>query len=40
MNNERLLDHLKEWVLQAEASGVAALAQFARDLRGFAVQSR
>lgn len=38
MNNERLLEHLKEWVVQAEASGVAALARFARDLRGFALQ--
>ncbi|HSN71280.1 MAG TPA: fatty acid desaturase [Steroidobacteraceae bacterium] len=35
MSNERLLAHLREWIAQAEASGVKALQDFAGQLRGY-----
>ena len=38
MSNEKLLQHLKDWIAHAEASGVKALQDFAVTLRGYAVQ--
>jgi len=38
MSNETLLQHLKDWIAQAEASGIAALQDFAARLRGYAMQ--
>jgi stearoyl-CoA desaturase (Delta-9 desaturase) len=38
MSNESLLQHLKEWITQAEASGIKGLQEFAASLRGYAVQ--
>ena len=38
MSNEGLLLHLKDWIAQAEASGIAVLQDFAARLRGYAVQ--
>lgn len=38
MSNEKLLQHLHEWIAQAEASGIKALQDFAASLRGYAVQ--
>ncbi|MFO7306425.1 MAG: fatty acid desaturase [Gammaproteobacteria bacterium] len=38
MSNEKLLQHLKDWVAQAEASGIKALQDFAATLRGYALQ--
>lgn len=40
MSNETLLQHLKEWIAQAEASGIKALQDFASTLRGYALQPR
>ena len=37
MSNERLLAHLRDWIAQAEASGVKALQDFAGQLRGYAL---
>ncbi len=37
-SNEKLLAHFKEWCVQAEASGIKALQEFARTLRGYALQ--
>jgi stearoyl-CoA desaturase (delta-9 desaturase) len=37
-SNERLLAHLKEWCAQAEQSGIKGLQEFARSLRGYALQ--
>jgi stearoyl-CoA desaturase (delta-9 desaturase) len=37
-SNERLLAHLKEWCGQAEQSGIKVLQEFARSLRGYALQ--
>lgn len=34
-SNEKLLDHLREWLVQAEASGIRALEEFAARLRGY-----
>jgi stearoyl-CoA desaturase (delta-9 desaturase) len=38
MSNENLLQHLKEWIAQAEASGIKGLQDFAASLRGYAMQ--
>jgi len=38
MSNEKLVQHLKEWVAQAEASGIKVLQDFAVSLRGYALQ--
>jgi stearoyl-CoA desaturase (delta-9 desaturase) len=38
MSNESLLDHLKEWIAQAEASRIKVLQDFAASLRGYAMQ--
>lgn len=38
MSNEKLLQHLKEWIVQAEASGISVLQDFAGRLRGYAMQ--
>jgi hypothetical protein len=38
MSNERLLQHLREWIAQAEASGIKVLQDFAATLRGYAMQ--
>jgi stearoyl-CoA desaturase (delta-9 desaturase) len=38
MSNESLLEHLKEWIVQAEASGIKVLQDFAARLRGYAMQ--
>lgn len=38
MSNEKLLQHLKDWIAQAEASGIKVLQDFAAGLRGYAMQ--
>lgn len=38
MSNEKLVQHLKEWVAQAEASRIKVLEDFAATLRGYAMQ--
>jgi hypothetical protein len=38
MSNETLLQHLKDWIAQAEASGIKGLQDFAASLRGYALQ--
>jgi len=38
MSNETLLQHLKDWIAQAEASGIKVLQDFAASLRGYAMQ--
>jgi stearoyl-CoA desaturase (delta-9 desaturase) len=38
MSNEKLLQHLREWIAQAEASGIKVLQDFAATLRGYAMQ--
>ena len=38
MSNETLLQHLREWIAQAEASGIKVLQDFAASLRGYAIQ--
>jgi stearoyl-CoA desaturase (Delta-9 desaturase) len=38
MSNEILLQHLKDWIAQAEASGISVLQDFAGRLRGYAMQ--
>jgi stearoyl-CoA desaturase (delta-9 desaturase) len=38
MSNERLLAHLRDWIAQAEASGVKVLQDFAGELRGYAMR--
>ncbi|HEX2583884.1 MAG TPA: transposase, partial [Steroidobacteraceae bacterium] len=38
MSNETLIQHLKEWIAQAEASGIKALQDFAVALRGYTLQ--
>ncbi len=38
MSNETLLEHLKDWIAQAEASGIKVLQDFAARLRGYALQ--
>ena len=37
MSNETLLQYLKEWIVQAEASGIKALQEFALSLRTYAM---
>jgi stearoyl-CoA desaturase (delta-9 desaturase) len=39
MSNETLLQHLKDWIVQAEASGIKALQEFAASLRGYTLQA-
>lgn len=39
MSNETLLQHLKEWVAQAEASGIKALQDFAATIRSYQLQA-
>ena len=38
MSNEKLVQHLKEWIAQAEASGIKTLQDFANTLRSYAMQ--
>jgi stearoyl-CoA desaturase (delta-9 desaturase) len=38
MSNDKLLQHLKDWIAQAEASGISVLQDFAVRLRGYAMQ--
>jgi stearoyl-CoA desaturase (delta-9 desaturase) len=38
MSNETLLQHLKDWIAQAEASGINALQEFAARLRSYTIQ--
>ena len=38
MSNEKLLQHLREWITQAEASRIKVLEDFAATLRGYAMQ--
>jgi stearoyl-CoA desaturase (delta-9 desaturase) len=38
MSNEKLVQHLKDWVAQAEASRIKVLEDFAASLRGYAMQ--
>jgi stearoyl-CoA desaturase (Delta-9 desaturase) len=38
MSNETLLQHLKEWITQAETSGIKALQDFAIGLRAYTLQ--
>ena len=38
MSNERLLQHLKDWMTRAEASGIRVLQDFAGTLRSYAAQ--
>jgi stearoyl-CoA desaturase (delta-9 desaturase) len=38
MSNEHLLQHLKDWIAQAEASGIKGLQEFAASLRGYAMR--
>jgi stearoyl-CoA desaturase (delta-9 desaturase) len=40
MSNETLLQHLKEWIAQAEASGIKVLQDFAATLRSYALQGQ
>ena len=37
MSNESLLQHLKEWIAQAEASGIKSLQDFAASLRSYSM---
>ncbi|MCZ8133403.1 MAG: fatty acid desaturase [Steroidobacteraceae bacterium] len=37
-NNERLTEHLREWICEAEASGVERLQVFARQLRSYRLE--
>ena len=39
MSNDKLLQHLKDWIAQAEASGIKVLQDFAASLRGYALQA-
>jgi len=39
MSNDNLLQHLKDWIAQAEASGIKVLQDFAVSLRGYAMQA-
>jgi stearoyl-CoA desaturase (delta-9 desaturase) len=38
LSNERLLGHFREWVAQAEMSGIRALQEFAQSLRGYGLK--
>ena len=37
ISNERLVEQLRQWCAEAEASGVRALQQFANRVRGYAM---
>ncbi len=37
MSNDKLLQHLKEWIAQAEASGIKSLQDFAANLRSYSM---
>ncbi len=37
MSNDKLLQHLKEWIAQAEASGIKSLQDFAASLRSYSM---
>jgi stearoyl-CoA desaturase (Delta-9 desaturase) len=37
-SNDNMLQHMKEWIAQAEASGIKVLADYAAALRGYALQ--
>ncbi len=37
-SNDTLLQHLKDWIAQAEASGIKALQDYAATLRGYSMQ--
>ena len=39
MSNESLLQHLKDWIAQAEASRIKVLEDFAASLRGYALRT-
>ena len=39
MSNETLLQHMREWVAQAEASGIKVLQDFAATLRSYSLQA-
>ncbi|MDE2235189.1 MAG: fatty acid desaturase [Gammaproteobacteria bacterium] len=39
ISNERLLQQFKDWCAQAEATGIAALRDFARQLKGYTLQA-
>ena len=39
ISNERLLQQFKDWCAQAEATGIAALRDFARELKGYTLQA-
>jgi hypothetical protein len=38
MSNESLVQHMKDWVAQAEASGIKVLQDFAETLRSYSMQ--
>jgi stearoyl-CoA desaturase (delta-9 desaturase) len=38
MSNEKLVQHLKDWIVQAEESRIKVLQDFAASLRGYAMQ--
>jgi stearoyl-CoA desaturase (Delta-9 desaturase) len=38
MSNEKLVQHLKDWIAQAEESRIKVLQDFAASLRGYAMQ--
>jgi stearoyl-CoA desaturase (Delta-9 desaturase) len=38
MSNEKLVQHLKDWIAQAEASGIKVLQEYAVILRSYALQ--
>jgi stearoyl-CoA desaturase (Delta-9 desaturase) len=40
MSNETLVQHLKDWIAQAEASGIKVLQDFAVILRSYAIQQQ
>ena len=37
-SNDKMLQHMKDWIAQAEASGIKVLADYAATLRGYAMQ--
>ena len=39
MSNEKLVQHLKDWIAQAEASRIKVLEDFAASLRGYALRT-
>jgi stearoyl-CoA desaturase (delta-9 desaturase) len=38
VSNERLIEELKEWCVEAESSGIRALEEFSERLRGYMLQ--